>query len=230
MSKFKSDRTAASTFGIFFITAFITYGLGSGLIDSIIDVPDSLSNIFANKSQIIVGVILIAIIHSFVNIGLPIIMFPILSPYSREVAYGYLSAAIVATVVVAVGAIFLLLLIPLSDEYVKSGSAITPYFETMTIILIKGGYFSYQIGMAIWGLGGLMFCYLLYQSKLVPRFIPIWGFIGYTIFISGSILELFSHNVGVVLSVPGGLFEIFLSLWLLFKGFNSSAITFVPAK
>ena len=226
MSQFKSNKTAASTFGIFFIIAFVTYGFGSGLIDSIIDVPDSLANIFANKAQIIVGVILLTLVHSFVNIGLPIVMFPILSPYNQRVTYGYFSAAIVATVVLVVGSIFLLLLIPLSDEYVKSGFANTPYFETMATILKKGGHLSYQIGMAIWGLGGLMFCYLLYQSMLVPRFIPIWGFIGYTIFISGTILELFAHDVGILLSIPGGLFEIFLSIWLIVKGFNSSEIAF----
>jgi len=248
MRKFKSHKIAASTFGMFFIIAFVTYGLGSGLIGSIIDVPDSLSNIFANKTQIIVGVILMALVHSFVNIGLPVIMLPILSPYNRRMTYGYLSAAIVATVVLVgmtygylsaaivatvvlvVGSIFLLLLVPLSDEYVKAGSAITPYFETMSTLLKKGGYFSYQIGMAIWGLGGLMFCYLLYQSKLVPRFIAVWGFIGYSIFISGTILELFAHNVGVLLSIPGGLFEIFLSIWLIFNGFNSSVIASEPAK
>ena len=95
---------------------------------------------------------------------------------------------------------------------------------------MKGNFFAYQLGMAIWGLGGLMFCYLLYESKLVPRLLPVWGFIGYIIFISGTILELFGNNIGVQLSIPGGLFEIFLSVWLIVKGFNAPAIASVTAK
>jgi len=221
---------AARTFGIFFILAFISYGLGSGLVDSIVTAPEGLSNIYANKAQVVVGVILMALIHSFVNIGLPVIMLPILKPYNNRAAYGYLSAAIVATVILVVGAIFLLLLLPLSDEYVKAGSSVTPYFETMGVVLKKGGHFSYQIGMAIWGLGGLMFCYLLYQSQIVPRLLSVWGFIGYAIFISGTVLELFGNSVGVQMSILGGLFEIYLSFWFIIKGFNTSAIALESAK
>lgn len=215
-------KVAAKVFGIFFLIAFLSYGIGSGLIESIVNVPDFLSNISDNKATIIIGVILMAIIHTIVNIGLAVIMLPILKPFNETLSYGYLSAAITASALLVVGAIFLLLLIPLSDEYVKLGSTGASYFETIGIILKKGGYFSYQIGMVIWGFGGLLFCALLYQSKLVPRFISIWGVIGYIVFISGTIFELFEYNVGVILSIPGGLFEISLSIWLIIKGFNES--------
>jgi hypothetical protein len=219
-----SHKIAARTFGVLFIIAFLSYGIGSGLIDSIINVPDFLNNISKNKTTIIIGVVLIAIIHTIVNIGLPVIMLPILKPFNKTLSYGYLSAAVTATILVAVGAIFLLLLLPLSDEYIKLGSTNSSNIETLGLILNKGGYFSYQIGMAIWGFGGLLLCYLLFQSKLVPRYLSIWGFIGYVVFIFGTILELFGYNVGVLLSIPGGLFEITLSMWLIIKGFNVSKL------
>ena len=52
----------------------------------------------------------------------------------------------------------------------------------------------------------------------------LWGMIGYIIFISGTILELFGFPVGVLLALPGGLFELSLSVWLIAKGFNSASI------
>lgn len=219
-----THKTAARTFGIFFLIAFLSYGIGSGLVESVVSVPDFLSTIYNNQTKIIIGVILMALVHTIVNIGLPVIMFPILKPFNRTLTYGYLSAAITASVVLVVGAIFLLLLLPVSNEYAKLGTANTTYFETLGITLKKGGYYSYQIGMAIWGVGGLMLCSLLYRSKLVPRFISTWGFIGYIVFISGTIFELFGYNVGVILSIPGGLFEISLSIWLIIKGFNASKL------
>ena len=163
-----THRNAARMFGIFFIIAFLSYGIGSALIASITSTPDFLSNVYANNTTIIVGVILIALVHTFVNIGLPVVVLPILKPFNRNLAYGYLSGAIAATVVIVVGAIFLLLLLPLSDEYVKAGSAAAPYFETIGNLLKEGGFFAYQIGMTLWGLGGLMLVSLLYKSKLVP--------------------------------------------------------------
>ncbi len=67
-----------------------------------------------------------------------------------------------------------------------------------------------------------MFVYVLGKSKLVPRVFPTWGAIGYLVFMTGTTAEMFGYPIGVILSAPGGLFEISLSLWLIFKGFNPS--------
>ena len=220
-----THRNAARLWGIFFIIAFLAYGIGSGLIGSITSTPDFLTNIHANSTTIIVGVILIALVHTFVNIGLPVLLMPILKPFHKNLTYGYLSFAIASTTVVVVSGIFLMLLIPLSSEYVNAGSAATDHFVTIGEILKMGGFYAYQIGMAIWGLGGLLFVSVLYKSKIVPRLFSVWGFIGYAVFFAGTIFELFGINVGVMLAIPGGLFEIALSLWLIFRGFNATALT-----
>ncbi|NJK95204.1 MAG: DUF4386 domain-containing protein [Bacteroidales bacterium] len=93
-------------------------------------------------------------------------------------------------------------------------------FQSLSEVLTSGNYYAYQIGMALWGVGGLILCYLMHKLRLVPRILAIWGLIGYLIFISGTVLELYGFKVGVMLSVPGGLFEIFLSFWLIVKGFR----------
>ena len=219
-----THRNAARIFGIFFIIAFLSYGIGSGMIDSVTKTPDFLTNVYANQVTIIVGVISIAVVHTFVNIGLPVVMLPILKRFNKTLTYGYLSLAIASTTVAVIGAIFLLLLVPLGNEYVKAASTATGHYETIGAILKMGGFYGYQIAMAIWGLGGLLFTAVLYKSKVVPRVFSIWGFIGYIIFIAGTISELFASNLGVVLALPGGLFELALSVWLIAKGFNSSMI------
>ena len=220
-----THRNAARLWGIFFIIAFLAYGIGSGMIGTITSTPDFLTNVNANNTTMIVGVILIALVHTFVNIGLPVLLMPILKPFHKNLTYGYLSFAIASTTVIVVSGIFLMLLIPLSSEYVEAGSAATDHFVTIGEILKMGGFYAYQIGMAIWGMGGLLFVAVLFKSKIVTRVFSVWGFISYAIFFAGTIFELFGSSVGVMLAIPGGLFEIALSLWLIFKGFNSAAIT-----
>ncbi len=220
----KAQKTIARTFGIFFLLAFISYGLGTGLTGSVTNVADSLSNIQANKTHLIIGVILMALVHTVVNIGLPVLMVPILKPYNKVLSYGYLSAGITATVIAIVGSIFLLLYVPLGSMYVDANTADLKHFETIGTLLTKANFYAYQIGMTIWGFGGLMFCYLLYISKLVPKGLSIWGFLGYMVFIAGTISELFDSNIGVQLAIPGGLFEISLSIWLIIKGFKESEL------
>ena len=81
-------------------------------------------------------------------------------------------------------------------------------------------------------LGGLIFSYLLYLSKLVPRYLSGLGIIGYLMLFLGVVLDMFSFfnindGAGMLLYLPGGLFELFLPIWLFIKGFNSSAIASV---
>lgn len=224
-----SNRTAARTFGVFFLFGYLTYLIGNMLVQSIINSSEGLSNVYANKALVIFGAAILMALFAFLNVGLAVIMLPILKRQNETVTYGYLGGAITSTIMLIIGGIFLLLLVPLSDEFSKAGSTNTAYFQTLSVLCKKGNFFAYQIGMAIWGLGGLMFCYLLYQSRLVPRPISVWGFIGYVIFIAGTILALFGYNVDLIFDVPGGLFELFLSVWLIAKGFNLSPIAFKAA-
>ena len=220
----KSQKSIARTFGVFFLLAFLSYGIGSSLTASVTEAADSLSAVNTNKAQLIIGVILLALIHTIVNIGLPVLMVPILKPFNKVLSYGYLSAGITATVILIVGSIFLILYVPLSSMYINTDSTDLLHFGTIGTILTKGNFYAYQIGMTIWGFGGLLFCYLLYISKLVPRGFSMWGFLGYMIFIAGTVSELFGYPIGVQLSVPGGLFEISLSIWLIIKGFKESEL------
>ena len=55
----------------------------------------------------------------------------------------------------------------------------------------------------------------------MPRTLAAWGVIGYTIHIAGAIAEIFGIHVGLMLSLPGGFFELALGFWLIAKGFSS---------
>ena len=219
-------RAAGITFGIFFILAFLSYGAGAALIDSVTGTTDFLADIAANISQLVTGAMLIAIIHSIVNIGLPLIMLPILLPYSKRLTYGYLSAAIIATTILAVGAVFSLMLVPLGQEYLLADHASLPALDAIAAMFRAGGNIAYHLGMAIWAIGGLLFCAVLAKSGLLPRLFPLWGIFGYLVLTLGSISGLFGHNetIEIISVVPGGLFEITLSLWLIFKGFNRQSL------
>ena len=211
-------RTAARTYGIFFLLAFLSYGVGSGIVSNI---GGDLAGMTGKTTTFTIGILLMAVVHTFVNIGLATVMLPILKPFNKTATYGYFAAAITATTVAIIGAIFLALLVPLGEAYITADTD-AAHLETLAVLLNKGGFFAYQISMTIWGLGGLMFVYVLRISNLVPRIFPIWGAFGYLIFMVGTTAEMFGYPIGVMLSGPGGLFEISLSLWLIFKGFNPS--------
>jgi hypothetical protein len=232
MNSNNNNRKITRIFGAVFILTFLSYGIGSSLIASVINAPDFLSNIYTNQDQIIIGVMLMALVHTCTNISLPLLMFPILKPHSQYLAYGYLSFAIAATVILVVGALFLLLLLPLSEAYAKSGFIMTSNFEIMGALFKKAEFYSYHMEMALWSIGGLMFVSALYKSKLIPRAMSVWGIVGYITLISGSVMEICKHHdmVEIISIIPGGLFEITLSIWFIFKDINSTSLEAIPMK
>jgi hypothetical protein len=214
---------SARLFGIFFILSFMSYAIGIGIMGNLQNSQIQPFQVIENKVSLVVGAILIAIFHTLFNLGLVVIMFNILKSINKSLSIIYLILSSFGTLLLALGAVFLLLpvttsetLVLLSTEYDHS------VFEMILSLSSGGNFYSYQIGMILWGIGGLFFCNLLYRSKYVPVIFPIWGSFGYLIFIAGCGLELFGVPYGVQFSAPGGLFEIGLSVWLIVKGFNKN--------
>lgn len=73
------------------------------------------------------------------------------------------------------------------------------------------------------GLGCVFLCALLFRTRLIPQLLSIWGVIGYLILMAGAIAEIFGIRISLVLSIPGGLFELALGFWLLIRSFQPQA-------
>lgn len=129
-----------------------------------------------------------------------------------------MATRIIEGALLAVGVVALLALVPLT-EVVGADSVDIAAVSTLAIAVND---ISYQVAMATLGLGSLFFCGLLHRSGLVPRRLAAWGFVGYAIFLAGAILEVFGVRAGLVLSIPGGLFELFFGGWLIARGFTTA--------
>ena len=118
----------------------------------------------------------------------------------------------------AVGIVFLLLRIPIAQQY-AAGAPGTSALPALARAAQEANHYSFWIGMLAVGIGGLLLCRVLLTEGLVPRLLAVYGLAGYAIFLAGAILEILGHNVGVALSIPGGLFEIAFGVLLIAKGF-----------
>lgn len=94
------------------------------------------------------------------------------------------------------------------------------------VFLLKAGLrenmLVYNFGMATLALGSLFFCGLLYRANMIPRVVAAWGFIGYALLLAGIVAEFFRLPYGIVLSIPGGLFELVFGIWLIAKGLRTA--------
>jgi hypothetical protein len=157
-----------------------------------------------------------------------VLMFPILKQNNERIALGYFGARIVEAAIIAVSALFILLQIPLGSEFLKASTSETSYLQSLSALFTQAQVYTYQIGMVALGMAGLTLCYGLYRAKLIPQFFVIWGFIGYLSFLGGSMLEILGFNLQLLHTIPGGLWEMSIGVWLIAKGFNSSAFVSQP--
>ena len=68
--------------------------------------------------------------------------------------------------------------------------------------------------------GGLMFYYLLYQSREVPRALSLWGLITLLPLMVGTLTAIFGYELPFILFVPYVPFEFVIGAWILMKGIS----------
>jgi hypothetical protein len=196
---------------------------GNGVIQSILGAPDHLSAVAANGVMLAIGALLILMAGVW-DAAHGILMFPVLKPHGERIAFGYLGYRIVDAVFIGLWVLFLLVQIPLGREYLNAGAADTSSLQALSAVSTQASLYAYQIAMLFVGLAGVLLCYTFYRAKLVPRPIAVWGLAGYAIHLGGAGLELLGFNLGLVPVIPGGLWELFIGVWLIAKGFSASPV------
>jgi len=221
--KTNTYRKTATVVGIVYILGFVVGITGFGLFTSILGAPDHLSTVSANSMLLGFAAVLwlMAVIGDAAH---GVLMFPILKQHSERMAIGYLAFRIVDAVFIAVMVLFVLIQIPLGSEYLKAAASNTPFLQALSAVFSQAQHYAYQIGMSALGVSGLMLCYTLYRAKLVPGWLAIWGLVGYATILVGMLSAIMGSGLGDLSSYLGGLWEVAIGVWLIVKGFNSSAI------
>lgn len=189
------SRTTATIVGVLFVVQMVTAMVGTSLIQAFVD---------GNKDRapLTLGVVLM-MGAGLAVVGIGLLMYPVLRDVNPRLAMWYPILRITECLVSAACGVYLL-----AHSQVVPNHMLWVYVPT--------------------GVGGIIFTYLLFVSRLVPRPIALLGFVGYVSLTIGVPLDLLSlldmsHGAGLLLVVPGGLFElVFLPVWLITKGFSTA--------
>lgn len=210
-----SMRKRGQLIGALFLLALLSYGTGTLLVSTVTGTPGAAS---AAGEPLFAPGALLMLANSVIVAGIGVLFYPALRPHSQTAAHGYLLARVLEAALLAVGVVFLLLLVqPAADGGAQTQAA------ALADGAVAAGNYSYQAAMVFLALGSLFLCRVLFEARLVPRFLALWGFAGYLVFLAGAVLEILGYPLGVLLSIPGGLFEVFLGVWLLVKGLPNQA-------
>jgi uncharacterized protein DUF4386 len=216
-----SRMTYSRIIGALFLLGFLFYGVGSGLATSLVGGSNFLSTIAASQTLLVIGAFLI-FLNTGLDVGKAVLFFPIVERHSKRTALAYLATMIVEVLLLDIGALALLLIVPLAKHAGEAGA------QTLGTILVQTNATAYQMGEMALGVGAVFLCLLLFRTRLIPRWLAVSGLIGYPILVAGTIAEIFGVHIGLYLTIPGFFFELVLPLWLFFKGFQPEAYQGLP--
>ncbi|MDP4094962.1 MAG: DUF4386 domain-containing protein [Bacillota bacterium] len=211
--------------GILFLMGFL--GVPSkSLLDSILKSPDYLSKIAANQTQIITGVLLL-VIMAVACASIAIWLYPVLKKHNEVLAIGAVSFRLLEAALFFVAAISILAMIPLSHEYING--AASNLKNIGTVLLSIRDTTTNILALLAWNIGAFMYYYVFFRTRLVPRWLSVWGLAGVTLCMVSCILVLYGtiqpfSDIQVAINAPIGLQELVLAVWLIVKGYNTSVL------
>lgn len=216
-------RTTARVVGTMFLAGMAVYMTGNILVQSLLGVPDPLATVPANSALLTTGAMLMLVAAVFDGAH-GILMLPVLRAQSERLAFGYFGARLIDAALLAAGVILLLLQVPMGQDYVAAaGAADAAFLPVLSALSEQAHLFAYELGMLAVGIAGTMLCTVLYRAALVPRPIALWGVVGYVLLLVGSALQAAGFDLRLVHTLPGGLWEVFIGVWLIVKGFDHPA-------
>jgi hypothetical protein len=163
-----TGRKAAITAGVLYFLGIIA---GMFSVVPIMDIPDYLVQTSFHADQVGLGAFFQFLMTS-AHVGMAITLYPTLKEQNESLALGYVGSRLVAATFNMIGVIILLLLLTLTQEFVRAGAPVSSHFQTIGALLRAGRDLINHAGVILaMSMGGLTFYYLLYQMELIPRWL-----------------------------------------------------------
>jgi hypothetical protein len=225
----KTYRKTATLVGSAYLLSNITFILGTiVMVESIIGSPDYLTLISASRAQLALGVLL-SFANGLAYVGIAALLFPILKPRFESLALAYVGFRVVEFITQILADVSPLSLLTLAEDTSRSGA-----LPGLGALLLAERFWAFQMLNLIFSLSALLLYAMFFRSRLIPGFISIWGLIAAALVMLNTVLGWFNpglgETLGMVTGLPMLLNEVFLGIWLIVRGFNSSVAVIEPIR
>jgi len=220
-------KKTAVTVGVLFIIATAAI-FAESIYEPILYSPDYLDLIYPNRQTFIIGVLLESIMIPAMFF-IPIFLYPVLKKLNKVLALGYVVFRSLESALIGIAEINKLSLINLSRDYLTKGGVDASNFQNIGNSIQSKLFWVNTDGtiyVVIFSIGALILNFALYKSRLIPRWLSVWGMIAAVAILTGSMLFTFtdtSEVIAMLLIMPIAVQEMVFATWLIVKGFNPSA-------
>ena len=219
-------------------TAFGVLGgvIGGEVLTSIISGKplagvDLLGFVDANSSRLTVGAFL-TLMMGISLVAMTVFLYPVIRKASKELAMGMvLFRGALEGIFYFVTTLNILTLVAVGNEYIATG-ADSAVLQSIGNVLYQFENLKTPVSSIIFIIGATCIYLTFYRTRLIPRWLSVWGFIAVIAYMASALLKFFHLDAGYGFYLEMVMFpqEILMAVWLIVKGFNPSAIADLSAK
>jgi len=223
-----SDKNTPRLLGAAFLFVMVASILSGLLLTPVVgsgSISDILVNISDNLTLMRIS-ILAGLVTSIGIVVLAVLLYVVLHKQNKIIALVALGWWLAEAITLAVSKIGLFALIPLSLEFVGAGAPEPSYFQTLGDFLYYGAFQKGDdIHMLFYCLGGILWFYLFYRSRYIPRVLSVLGLAIEFLALIGMVLWLFAVSVNMVFFYPIIVLELTIGVWLIARGIRDGSET-----
>jgi hypothetical protein len=223
-----ADRKRAIGAGVLFILATGMGLVGDGILGDRLRDPDLLGAISADRSWLILAAFA-KLFGAAASAGIAISLYPVLRRHAEGLALGSVCFRLIEGVFYLISSLCRLSLVPLAAEFAKAGSAFAGQARELgALTLAIGDWAGFGLAVIVFCIGASMYYYVFFKTRLVPRWLSLWGLLALAILLAMLILNMLEgtikpSGIRLFLAMPIFAQEIALALRLIVKGFDPVA-------
>jgi hypothetical protein len=220
-----SLRKTALAAGVLYLLTFVS--IPTAFLYAPISNPNYIVSPGPDTGVVIGGIL--EIIVALAGIGTAVALYPVVKRQNESLALGFVASRVLEACTIFADVVCLLALVTLRRAGAGSDAVVTG----KALVAL---YTWFKLGQNLMpAVNALLLGSLMYQSRLVPRVLPLLGLIGAPLLLANTIVTMFGITGPIfvltgIFFLPVAVWEFSLGVWLTVKGFKPSAIISEPAK
>jgi hypothetical protein len=221
-----SSKVVARVVGTLFIVALVLAPIASSFYNPVIKNSDWLLLVVSKANQVKIGSLLL-FFAALASVSISIWLYPLLKKFRPGLALAAVVFRAIEAVFYIISAVGLLTLVGLGQDFAKVGGNTSSIYQAIgNSILVARDASGFVFAVIAFVFGGLSYYTIFYQTKLIPRWLSVWGLLACLTLLTAVMMAVFSgppyaiSGQMMILAAPIALQELVLGIWLIIKGFN----------
>ncbi len=229
-----ATRKAALIAGIAYIATFVfSIPVKFGLWVDVLDKPDWVLGA-GSDSGVPLGA-LFEILTALGGVVTAVALYSIARRHSERAALGFVTTRVMEAAIIFVGVLAIMANYTLRNDVAGTAGADAGALRTVGQALVAIHDWTFLLGPGVMpALNALLIGYVMYRSRMLPRWIPTLGLIGAPLLLISSTATLFGawdqiSGPAAILVLPIAIWEFAFGVYMTVKGFKPAVATDEPA-